>query len=80
MWTVPDVDTDKVEELSSDGHFDSDDDDGGVLVSQPSSASSSPSCANPAATNQSTVDLLTETQNREGNHLKIQKIYIYIIC
>ena len=66
---VSDIDTDKVEELSSDGHFDSDDDDdddndddnGGVLVSQASSASYSPSprCANPAATNQSTVDLLT---------------------
>ena len=71
---VPHVDTDKVEELSTDGHFDSNDDNGGVLVSQPISASCSPSpsCANPAATNQSPVDLLTETQ-KEGNHLRIQK-------
>ena len=84
VWTGLHVDTDKGEELSSDGHFDSNDDDdddnGGVPVSQPSSASysPSPSRADPAATNQSTVDLLTETQNRERNHLKIQKIILFV--
>src|SRR4029434_10492699 len=41
---------------------DNDDDDDGALVSQlPSSANSpSPSCGNPAATDQSTVGLLTD--------------------
>ena len=28
--------------------------------------------------NQRTVDLLTETQNREGNHLNIKKIILFV--
>ena len=39
---------------------DNDDDDDGALVSQLPSSANSPSCGNPAATDQSTVGLLTD--------------------
>lgn len=51
-----------MDEWSSDGHFDTGDDDGDLLRQPPSSTCNSPSpgCANPAATDQSAVDLLTD--------------------
>ena len=61
--SVIDIDTDEVEELSSDGHFDTDDDDDGALDSNRLVLlviALAPSCANPAVTDQSTVGLLTD--------------------